>query len=131
MDSSSSSPSLVSTPQLVAVSSLFWPEFIEFRGCVVLAVNTSQAGLQKWWDDTSGDREKIQAALNHAHLYDFVVYEEQTDVRLAALEGVAERIADGWRPRLAALYPERRADVVVTSEPDDYGPTVSFSFLGR
>ena len=125
--SSNSFPLLVSTPQLAALSSLFWPDLIEFNGCVALALNTSREGLEKWWIDTGGSQAKIQASLNHVHLYDYVAYEEEPS-RLATLEVVAARIAECWRLRLRALYPGRHVDVVVTSEPDDYGPTVSFFF---
>jgi hypothetical protein len=45
----------------VAFSSLFWPEFVEVEGCVLLRERYSPSNFEDWWKGLSGDRSRIEA----------------------------------------------------------------------
>ena len=45
---------------------------------------------------------------------------------LPALEEAGRRLAAAWTAALAARFPDRRFTVEFATEPDEYGPTVSF-----
>ncbi len=108
------------------LAQLFWPDFVDDGGCTVLALNYSPESMNKWRKSVGHNRQKIEAALNHVHLYDYVGESNGTD--LPKLEAAAEWLADCWRQRISSLYPGKKFEVVVRTEPDEYGPTVSLEF---
>src|SRR5688572_15180593 len=59
------------TPTLaVAFTDLFWPRFVEARGCVFMAENFPGFNLDEWWEHLQGDRARLEALVNTVHLYD-------------------------------------------------------------
>lgn len=105
---------------------LFWPDSVEDGGCAVPALNYSAENMKKWSISTKGNRQKIETALNHIHLYDYV--NDCSEVDLPRLEAAARRMAEAWRLRVTKLYPDKKFDVNVASEPNEYGPSVSVIF---
>ena len=58
---------------MVAFANLFWLDFIEVEGYVLLAEHYDQANFANWleWQRrTGGERRKLEATLNEVHLYD-------------------------------------------------------------
>ena len=125
MWSVSSNPFLVSVDQLAAVITFITPEFREHRGCVIRGDRFDSANVDSWLASTDGDTCAVEQVVNHLHLYD-VIDDDYDDAQLPELETVARHIATAWRDLLRARYGRRQFTVTVESEPDEYGPTISF-----
>jgi hypothetical protein len=63
--------------------------------------------------------------MNHVHLYD-LGGDDYSDSELPLLERAAQRIRGSWEVALADGFPGRSLEVFYATEPDEYGPTVSF-----
>src|SRR5438876_9730226 len=54
----------------VAFSKLFWPDFIEVDGCILLATSYSPENFAHWKESLKGDKRAIETMLNHTHIWD-------------------------------------------------------------
>lgn len=114
----------VTVGEVAVISSFFWPEFAEYRGCVFLGFVFDSATIDLWYNRFRGDTEAIEAMVNHIHLWDYLA--PKNDAERTALSEVAVRVSQMWRAALRAAFPGREFSISVTDDPDDYGPTVSF-----
>lgn len=112
----------------IAFAGLFWPRFVEVRGCVLLAEHFDAASFERWWEQLDGDRPAIEATINHLHLWD--VFDPEADgVPPAGMRWLAAVLARTWRAALDEQFPDRELTVSVSDEPDDYGPTLVVASL--
>lgn len=106
----------------VVFTALFWPRFVEVRGCVLFAEFFDEARFEQWWQQLDGDCSAIESTVNHLHLWDAF----DDEVPPEALRHLAEVLAKTWHCALHGQFPDREFSVHVTDEPDDYGPTIRF-----
>lgn len=106
------------------LTALVWPDLLEVQGCVVRRSSYNPATFATWWDQYGAEPWRIEAVLNEVHLYDWVSDFEADD--LPRLERVAQRISEAWTSALARGFPAREFIVRNETEPDAYGPTVTF-----
>jgi hypothetical protein len=109
---------------LVAFSRIFWPRFVEARGCVLWDRAYEESNFNVWQENLSGDNQRIEATLNQLRVWQ-VVESEDTDEDWQALEFIAACIAKSWRAALRAEFPDRAFDVRIINSED--GPIVTFS----
>lgn len=110
--------------QFLGMVKFLWPNFVERKGCVLLPWAFDNQTLDAWWDSLGGDQSKIEAVVNHQHISDLF---PEHDLAEGEGDELARAIARCWSAALQARFPDRRFSVDVYSEPDDYGPTVTFS----
>lgn len=115
----------VSVAEAAVLSTLLWPDFVEYDGCVLLAFKFDEAGVGNWLDHLKGDRRAVEAVVNHVHLWD--VLAPKTPEEYAALSALAGRIVPMSRAAARAAFPEREFDITDPDDPDDYGPTITFT----
>lgn len=108
-----------SVPEATRLAKSVFPTWIEERGCVLRADGVSRENLEKWWDYTGGDCRRIEAGMNHLHLWDLVPGSGEADVE--ELRELGHVIVAAWRSGLKAAFPERRFAVTLI---DAYGPTI-------
>jgi hypothetical protein len=123
-DLTSSGPPLPA-PVLARAMNLAWPDFVEVRGCVLLASRFDEANFASWWNRYSDHPHAIERVLNEVHFYD-LVDDSFEDAELSVLEQAAVRLQAAWTAALNSAYPDRRFTVEYSTEPDQYGPTISF-----
>lgn len=113
----------------LALAHLFWPEFVEVRGCVLLSRSYEQEAFDRWWQELSGDRRRIERVLNHVHLYDVFTDDQELApaVTKLALAELGEILVACWTCALAAQFPGCKFRVELRSEEEEYGPTIYFS----
>ena len=126
-----------------AFSKLFWPDFVEFEGCVFLA-----EAYRKWSQPVEDQRREarkdprsIEKLVNHLHMYD--LFWTNTTVLVEDPEGgprigvdqvyslqlkeyLAQVLLVCWKHALQEKYPEREFEFSYATEPDEYGPTITF-----
>lgn len=116
--------STVTVAEAAAISLLFWPEFIEYRGCVFLKFVFDERVVESWFSKLNGDGKAVESVVNHVHLWD--VFAAKTDAENGVLAELASRLAEMWNAALRLAFPDREFVVAAASGADDYGPTVSF-----
>jgi hypothetical protein len=115
----------------VAFSSLFWPEFVEVEGCVLLRERYSPSQFQDWWKELGGDRSTVEGVVNHVHLWDLFDLDEEA-VPDKAIRDLAQVLASTWRCALQHRFPRKAFEVrLILDDPDEYGPTITFSTVPR
>lgn len=113
----------VRVAEAVALTDLYWPRFVEYRGCAFLAFKYDRSGVDVWFDHLSGDTVAIEAVVNHVHLWDH--FTMTSEAERGALPELARRIAVIWRAAAQAALPHLECEVRVTDGSDDYGPTLT------
>ena len=116
--------STTTVAEAAATSLLFWPDFIEYRGCVFLRFVFDEQTIDNWFSELKGDGKAVESVANHVHLWD--VFAAKTDAENRVLAGLASRLAQMWNAALRFSFPDRKFVVTVTDDSNDYGPTVSF-----
>jgi hypothetical protein len=120
----------VSAPKALAVMRLFWPEFVEIRGCVLLSSRYSASEFQQWWETLDGDHVRIEKVMNHVHLWDVFGPTLEGDGAIPSEEVALEELGQLMRRTFTAAlleeFPGRQFEVVYSADPEEYGPTVAF-----
>jgi len=107
-----------------ALSMVFWPEFIEYRGCVAIEWKFSRENVDLWLTEFVGDTSAVEQIINHVHLWETVNITGSAEQ--SAASWLANRIGSMWQERLREAFPDRAFVVTVSNEPTDYGPTITF-----
>jgi hypothetical protein len=118
-------PGASSALYLNEITELVWPRFIELNGLVIRDQPGVRDSFDQWQKRHGEESWRIESVMNHVHLYDFVG-DDYTDTELPTLERTALRIQASWRVALIHEFPDRTFEVTYATEPDEYGPTVSF-----
>jgi hypothetical protein len=108
-----------------AISMIFWPEFVEYRNCIFVKFLFEPQGVDAWLERLKGDAKAVESAVNHLHLWD--VFALRSDAERKAASSFCFEIASMWRAAVNAAFPGKDFSVLVTDEPDDYGPTLTLS----
>lgn len=115
--------STVTVGEAAVISTLFWPEFTEYRGGVFLGFTFEQRGVDIWFDELKGDMAAVEGIVNHVHLWDLLAPKSESEY--AVLGDLAERIAAMWRAALMVAFPSREFIISVADATEDYGPTIA------
>jgi hypothetical protein len=114
-----------STELAVAFAKLFWPDFVEYRGCVITSDGFTEAGFDAWWDRLKGDRVAIEHILNHIHVLDLLP-NDRSELDPSVCQFLGAAIVEMWASRVRQLFPNRRFIVRLENAEDgaNAGPTV-------
>lgn len=114
---------VVGAERLLLAADLFFPQFVEYRGCVLVPWNAEPSNVDRWLSECDGDVRAVESVLNHLHLWDLFPADVPDD-RVARF-GAA--LASCWGAALASQFPRRAFVTGFADDEDDYGPTVSFA----
>src|SRR5215475_95015 len=81
----------------LAYAALFWPEFIEVDGCVLLGSIVPET-YAEWKASHPNDPTGIEAVLNHRHLFDLFPGTEEPSPEVVRLFG--SLLKDTWTTKL-------------------------------
>lgn len=110
-----------------AFCKLFFPDFIQVEGCVLLAEKFEPASFANWKNVLNQDRHQLESTLNRTHVYDlFSESESSVEVNLEMCEEIGKYLAKSWASALKENFPEKKFDIRFSTEPNDYGPTITF-----
>jgi hypothetical protein len=112
----------------VAFSELFWPVVIQVENCYLRANVYTPEAFQKLLAEFRGESKRVEAFANHLHLYDLFFnsgYLSDDDV----YEYLGSMLKKSWMSALKEQFPGTKFNVIFSSEPDDYGPTITFHHL--
>jgi hypothetical protein len=99
----------------LAYAALFWPEFTEVDGCVLLGSRVPET-YTEWKARHSNNPSGIEAVLNHRHVFDVFLYSsEQPSRELVRHFGLL--LKDMWTTKLRRDFPDRE---FIVSFPEDF-----------
>lgn len=98
-----------SIPNALIYSSLFWPEFVEFEGCI-LRHDASPDLFFEWMETLQGNRMAVEGVINHVHIKDLFLNapEIPTDEQIDYL---GHLLGDMWLLKLRRDYPHFNVQV--------------------
>jgi hypothetical protein len=108
------------------LSKLLFPDLVEVQNCILLAEQFDPATFATWQQQFPGEEAKIEAVMNHVHVYDLFLNAPQQHYPLELYEYLARVLLQCWRQTVEAQFPDRTFVFELTSEPEDYGPTLTF-----
>lgn len=90
-------------------SSLFWPEFVEFEGCL-LWDDASPESFFGWMKSTGENRTAVEKVMNHVHITDFFFSapEEPTNEQIDYFGAL---LKDMWSLKLRRDFPDLEVQV--------------------
>lgn len=85
-------------------SSLFWPDFVEFEGCL-LWNDCPIEGFEEWMQSLKDDRTAVEKVLNHRHLTDFFL-NSTTSPTPEQVEYFGHLLREMWLTKLHRDFPQ-------------------------
>lgn len=114
----------------VAFSELFWPIVVKIEDCYLRAGICTLEEFRTLSAELEGNSQRIETLANHLHLYDLFFssgYSSDIDV----YEHLGHLLQKSWMCALNDQFPDVHFNVILSSEPDDYGPTLTFHHLDK
>src|SRR5512132_4131566 len=59
----------------VGFGSLFWPAFLEYDGCIIMASGFDPKRYDGFLKQTKGDKRAVEVVMNHRHIADLFRWE--------------------------------------------------------
>jgi len=106
----------------LAFSKLFFPDFIEYEGCVLLKFRFDKVIFKQWYEKFDGNRSEVERMCNFYEVKDYfhlnqVVYSNEEQYN-NALSAFATTLKISWEVNLKLLYPTTTFRVDVFDEYD-------------
>lgn len=105
--------STLSLEQALALTSFLWPDFVEYKGCVILADRFREDSFEEWFHELGGDLTAIEAMMNHFHIQDVCLRfggtfkEGAEEIPFELLDEWGRVIAQMLECRLRHCYPNK------------------------
>ena len=95
---------------LLGYASLLWPEFIAHDECTFLSTGFDEKNYREWLRHFKGDRSAVEAMINHRHIADIFVQEE--DRLTVSMElAVGRLLQETWAAKLRQDFPNKKFTV--------------------
>ena len=93
----------------IAYSFLFWPEFIEYDGCVILKNHFSIENFENWKTaEYVENYAQIESVLNHIHLLDlFGTDEKRDEINYEQILFLGKKLCEIYSAKLKVDFPEK------------------------
>jgi hypothetical protein len=99
----------------IAYAELFWPDFVEFDGCVFFA-GLIEENYRGFMEQTRGDKRSVETVMNHRHILDLFCGPELRPSREQVVY-IGRLLKDMWEAKLKCDFPARRFVVSFPEEP--------------
>lgn len=89
----------------IAFVNLFWPEFVEYQGCIIRRDALDPQTFEKWWQKCNGDRVAVEKMMNFLHVRD-IAPNDDSAVDTTLVRFLGERMAEMWQQRAQRQFPK-------------------------
>lgn len=113
----------VTVSEAAVLSTILWPDFVEFQGCVFLDFKFDEEGVNGWLSQLKGDLRAVEAVVNQVHLWDVLAPASPEEYEV--LPRLAGKVSDMWRAAARLAFPGREFQISVADDPEEYGPTLT------
>ncbi|HSS48774.1 MAG TPA: hypothetical protein VLX28_07500 [Thermoanaerobaculia bacterium] len=100
----------------IGYSFLFWPEFVEFDGCIFFKTGFREENYRGFMTQTGGNRRAVEAVMNHCHICD-LFGDPELDPTRAQIVFLGRMLKEMWAAKLQRDFPAR--PVTVTFPEDE------------
>lgn len=90
----------------IAYTTLFWPVFIEYDGCVFFKDRFSKDSYDGFLAQTEGNRQAVEALMNHIHIND-LFYASNEEPSIEQIVYLGQILQEIWQSKLERDYPRR------------------------
>jgi hypothetical protein len=90
----------------IAYGELFWPDFAEHDGCILFA-GFSEKSYQGFMEQTGGNRQAVEAVMNHRHIIDRFCRPELEPTQ-AQVVYLGRLLKEMWAAKLQRDFPTKR-----------------------
>jgi hypothetical protein len=109
----------------IAYSDLLWPTVRLVQGCYILEQEGRDYTKHTFENMSLEQQQQAESLYNHTHLYDCFPNQHR-GTPLEAYEYLAHIMLQTWQAALHKQFPEVKFEFYYGTEPDEYGPTISF-----
>jgi hypothetical protein len=104
----------------IAYAHLFWPQFIEYRGAILLASRFDQQNFNNWVEYTKGNLSAAEEITNRTHILDLFPDADLVPSP-AQVRYLGNVLREMWQAKLAHDFPDRTVTVRFdeSESPDD------------
>lgn len=95
-------------PLAIGYLSVFWPSFVEHDGMVFRGETVDEASLSSWLATTRGDKQSVEATLNHLHVLDIQHPGTWLDATEAQIKFIGQTLKEMWAAKLARDFPTKQ-----------------------
>jgi len=108
----------------LAFGRLFWPVFVEQRGCVLIEHRADVDAVAEALERAGGELRRVEELLNRVSLRQEMPFED-SEVEDETFLEVARILQHSWLAALAEQFPDRQFVVELLDSDDDWhGPTL-------
>ncbi|MGJ8656796.1 MAG: hypothetical protein ACSHX6_10130 [Akkermansiaceae bacterium] len=112
---------------LIACGWLFWPTFIEYKGCIIrITHNDYEGNFGRLTSDGPVQRGYVEERLNRLELGDIFIGEKSFNMEQALHIGA--RLEQMWRAKLTVDFPDRKFHFSFIVHEDDNPEDLELTF---
>jgi hypothetical protein len=115
------------TPDLlIAVTDVFFPTFVEYKGAVILGFYFDRENFENWYEHFHGEIKAVEVMINHLEVASELFPEQLLGQAYENIEYVGEHLKYAWESELHRQFPDREFEVVGEKHDtfDDYVITI-------
>ena len=90
----------------IAYGELFWPEFVEFDGCIFFA-GFSEESYRGFMAQYGENKQAVEAVMSHRHILDFFSQKDPEPTR-PQVGYLARLLKEMWSAKLRRDFPEKK-----------------------
>lgn len=106
----------------IALSKLYFPDFIEKEGCIILSFLYNEITFNQWYEKYSGDIKAVESMCNSYDVMDYFTnnksQDDSSEFYNEIIDEFAKILKKSWEANCQILFPERKLIVDVYDEYD-------------
>ncbi len=106
----------------LAFSKLFFPDFVEEQGCIILAFRFNDQNFEEWIKHFDGNKSEVERICNSYDVADYFKFnrhvDESGDQYNKMIEEFAQVLKSSWEINCKLLFPDRKYIVEISEQYD-------------
>ncbi len=97
-------------PVAIGYLTVFWPSFVEYDGMVFRGEELDEEEVESvsgWLTTTKGNKQRVEATLNHFHILDLQHPGIWSDATEAQIRFIGQTLKETWAAKLARDFPAK------------------------
>lgn len=95
----------------IAFSKLYFPTFIEYKGCIILESRFNLSIFNDWFEDLKGNISEVEKMCNLYEIKD--LFHINSEGTIDEINQLGNLLKKSWELNLTQLYPNRNMEVII------------------
>jgi len=113
----------------IAYGRLFWPDFVEYDGCIFLSQYFDIENYNNWMKSTKGNKTAVEKVMNHRHIVDYFPNSPKPQPTKEQMVYFGNYLKELWDCKLKRDFPERNIVVEFFEGEDVVDDVYDFEIL--